>query len=57
MASLITGAKMRKSILGVHSQGELISYSSLIVGYGFWGDIIYGMAPLMSGAKMRNSIL
>ena len=32
---------MRKSILGVHSQGELIGYSSLIVGYGFWGDIIY----------------
>ena len=41
MASLITGAKMRNSILGVHSQGELIGYSSLIVGYGFWGDIIY----------------
>ena len=41
MASLITGAKMRNSILGVHSQGELIGYSSLIVGFGFFGDIIF----------------
>ena len=57
MASLITGAKMRNSILGVHSQGELIGYSSLIVGYGFFGDIIYSMALLITGAKMRNSIL
>ena len=40
MAPLITGAKMRNSILGVHSQGEHIGYSSLIVGYGLFGDII-----------------
>ena len=49
MASLITGAKLRNSILGVHSQGELIGYSSLIVGYGFWGDIIIPPANFVCG--------
>ncbi|KAH3698491.1 hypothetical protein DPMN_086013 [Dreissena polymorpha] len=37
----VLGFRSKKNISRVFSNGKLISYSILLVGYGLWGDIIY----------------
>ena len=51
--SFISGKRKQNSIIGVHSQGELIGYSVLIVGYGWWGDMMYSSETRRHWGVMR----
>ncbi|XP_052257230.1 sphingosine kinase A-like isoform X4 [Dreissena polymorpha] len=39
--AIVIGFRYKANICSVCSEGRLLSYSVLLVGYGVWGDIIY----------------
>ena len=47
------GKKQYNNLIAVHSNRELIVYSSLLVGYGMWGDTIYVAENRRHMGKMR----
>ena len=44
---------MDGNLIGAYSQGELIRYAGLLVGYGVWGDLIYAAETNRSIGRLR----
>ena len=41
MLLLFSGKRLHSNVLSVHCEQELVGYASLLIGYGFWGDLLH----------------
>lgn len=48
-----TGYKTKNNLFGVYCNEELVKFSSLLTGYGMWGDTIHAAETRRSQGVLR----